>query len=109
MGPITQSPDCPVTRPSDSCAAYDDRAVLRSEAQAIAQRGLHLGSAALVGDDVEIARRIRVALIDRRREESARQGERRGDDAGRAARALRMANHRLHRRPGKPLGMSAEY
>ena len=41
-------------------AADDQRAVLRSEAEAVAQRGFDLGRAPVVGDEVEIARRIAI-------------------------------------------------
>src|SRR5262249_38958156 len=57
----------------------DDRAVLGPEAGGVAERrlGLHLPPA--VGNDVEVARRIGLELIDGRGKDSARQRQRRGD------------------------------
>ena len=78
----------------------DDGAVLRSEAEAVAERGFDLRRPARVGDEVEIAGRIGIALVDRRRQHAAVQRQRGGDEAAGAARALRMADHRLGRRSG---------
>src|SRR2546427_7329360 len=88
-------------RRSDVHPSKDNRTVLRSEAEAIAQRGLDLDRTAAVGNEIEIARRVGVALVDRRREEPARHRQRGGDDACRPAGALRVPNHRLHRRSGQ--------
>src|SRR5256885_9434538 len=87
-------------RRSDVHPSKDNRTVLRSEAEAIAQRGLDLDRTAAVGNEIEIARRVGVALVDRRRKEPARHGQRRSDNACCPAGALRVANHRLHRRSG---------
>src|SRR5688572_29225003 len=85
-------------------ATEHDGAVLRAEAEAIAERRVDLDAAADVGDEVEIALRIGIAVIDRRRQEAVAQRQRRGDDAGGAARALRVADHRLGRRTGHAIG-----
>ena len=50
--------DYPITRLSNHALPIDQRAVLRSEAEAVAQRGLDAGGAPLIRDDVEIARGI---------------------------------------------------
>src|SRR2546427_1885440 len=106
---VNQLPDYPITQLSNSpYGSNDDRAVLRSKAETIAERRVDVAASALVGNEVEIAGRIGIALVDCRRQIAARQRERRGDHAGGAARALRMPDHRLHRRSRKPLGVIAE-
>src|SRR5436309_14466867 len=106
---MTQLPDYPITRlPDLLCSTNDDRAVLGAEPKTVAQRGLDLGGAALIRNDVEIARRIGIVLIDGRREESARQRQRGGPDTCGGARALGMADHRLHRRARQAVGVIAE-
>ena len=52
--------------------------------------------------------RVRRGLVDRRRQEPVVQRERRGDDAGGAAGALRMPDHRLGRRARHAIGAAAE-
>ena len=64
---------------------------------------------ALPRDEVHVARRIRVDQVGGRRQEPARQGQRGRDDAGRAAGALRMADHRLGRGARHALGQRAEH
>src|SRR5687768_6229198 len=76
-------------------SAQDERAVLRAEPKAIAQRRFGLRGAAGVRDEIEIAVGIRIALIDRRRQEVVRKRQRGGHHAGGAAGALRVADHRF--------------
>src|SRR5262245_8081023 len=90
---IAPAGPAPTTRTS-STGDYH-RAVLRPEPEAIAERGADAGQTALIGYVVEVARRIGIGLIDRRRQESARHRERRGHDARGAAGALRVSDHRL--------------
>ena len=59
-------------------------------------------------DEVHVAGRIRIGEVGRRRQEAARQRQRRGDDAGGAAGALRMADHRLGGRARHAFGVLAE-
>src|SRR5262249_60254371 len=91
-----------------SRAPNADGAVLGAEGETVAERRLDLGLAPAIGYHVEVARRIGLELIDGRRQESARERQRRGDDACRARRALRTPGHRCHRRPGAPPGRAAE-
>src|SRR6266540_4039454 len=103
------APAGPAPTMTTSHSANDQRAVLRAEAETVvAQRCLDFRRSSLVGNDVQIARRIGFALIDGRWQEATRDRERGGHDAGRAAGTLRMADHRLHRRPGEPVGLAPE-
>ena len=77
-------------------------------------RQLHSAASALRGPSeirnvVEVALGIGIDLIDRRRQEAAIDRQRRRHDARCAARALRMADHRLHRRSRHALGVIAEH
>src|SRR5262249_58711256 len=116
---VTRAPARASTRPATAPAGppptittsrspNDDGAVLGTEAETVAERRLDLGLAPAIGYHVEVAPPIRLALIDGRRQESARERQRRGDDACRARRALRTPGHRCHRRPGAPPGRAAE-
>src|SRR5687767_2423575 len=72
-----------------------ERAVLRPEAEAVTQRRLNLRFPADVGNEIQIATRVWVGLIDGWRQIAAIQRERSRHHTGGAARALRVANHRL--------------
>src|SRR5262249_1445526 len=71
----------------------DKSAVLRAKAEAIAQRSFERRGTAFIRHEVQIARRIRVALVDGRRQKAAPQGENRCNETRGAARALGMADH----------------
>src|SRR4051794_5918184 len=75
------------------CGPDDDGAVLGTEAEAVAERGFNTGGAAAVWDVIEIAARVWFELVNRRRQELALDGERRGDDSGGPAGTLRMPDH----------------
>ena len=84
-----------LSRPSEH-----QRAVLRSESEAVAQRGSMSRGAALLGmKSMSQSGSGSSRLIVGGRTPS-RMRQRRRHDAGRAARALRMADHRFGRRPG---------
>ena len=89
--------------PEDSALFFDPNPRQLHSAASTSRR------AAVVGDEVQVARRIRIVQVDRRRQEPARHRQRGGHDAGRAAGALRMADHRLDRRSGEPIGVRAEH
>src|SRR4051812_30598346 len=91
--PITQSPNHPITQlpnppipqsPNSPYCSNDDRAVLGSKPQAVAESRVDLGCASLVRDEIEIACRIGSAEVDGGRQEAAIDSERRRHDAGRA-------------------------
>src|SRR5437868_6563907 len=65
-------------------------------------------AAAVVGDIVEITLRIGIVEIDCWRKDVIPEGHQCGSDAGRAARSLRMADHRLRRGAGDLPGVRAE-
>src|SRR5204863_2358631 len=91
-----QSPHRQITRSPDS-PEYEC-AVLRSESEAVAERRIDLAAAAAVGNDVQIAVGIRLPMVDGRRQHAAGERERGSGNPRRAARALGVADHRLHRR-----------
>src|SRR5262249_28195752 len=103
-----QAPAGPPPTIRTSGSPNDDRAVLGSETEAVAERRLALRASAVVWNHVEVAGRTRLDLVDRRRQDPARQRQRRGYHAGRAGGALRMADHRFHGRSGEPIGVGAE-
>src|SRR2546428_13396229 len=71
---VNQLPDYPITRLSNSpYGSNDDRAVLRSKAETIAECRVDIAASALGGNEVEIAGRIGIALVDCRRQKAARQ------------------------------------
>ena len=61
-----------------------------------------------VRNEIHVARRIRIVEVDRRRQQAVRHRQRGRGHAGRAARALRMADHRLRRRSRHAIGVAAE-
>ncbi len=75
-----------------------ERAVLRAEPDAVAEGVLDGGRASLVRHVVEVAGRVGAIEVDRRRQEAVAHGEQRRRHPGRAAGALRMADHGLDRR-----------
>src|SRR5215472_5684466 len=101
-------PAGPAPTISTSGSPNDDDAVLRSEPEAVAHRRADVGPAPFVGNEIEIARRIGLAMVDGRRQKAARHRERARDDAGGAAGALRMTDHRLDRRPRDAIRVRAE-
>src|SRR5262249_11854117 len=98
----------PLATRSPSHASHHNGTVLRSEAETVAERGIDFGDAAGIRDEVEIARRVRRAEIDRGRQQPAIDRQSGGHDAGCAAGTLRVADHRLHRRSGDPIRMATE-
>src|SRR5687768_4530526 len=95
--------------PCSPYSAYHHGTVLRPESQTVAERRLDAGRAALIGDEIEVARRIRIAKVDGGRQEASIDGQRRRHETGRAAGALGMADHRLDRRSRNALGVPAEH
>src|SRR5687768_2236177 len=88
--------------------AKHERAVLRAEAETVTQRGLRLRFAADVGNEIQIATRIGIGLVDGWRQIPAVQRECCRHHAGGAARALWVANHRLRGRSGNAFRQRSE-
>src|SRR5918911_1471784 len=74
-----------------------ERRVLRAEGDAVAQRRVYAGLAALVGDIIKVTFGVGRFEVDGRRYKVITHRHQRSDDAGCARRALRVADHRLGR------------
>src|ERR1041384_2893138 len=81
----------------------DQRAVLRSKSNAVAERGAHVSYARFQGSVIQITIRIGIVEIYLRRHHARRQGAQRRALARSPTRALRMANLRFSR--GHPNAM----
>src|SRR5919206_4086834 len=77
---------------------HDQARVVPAEAERIREADADLGLARLVRDVVEIALRVRLVVVDRRRQHAALDGEDREDRLDRAGRAEAMAGCALRRR-----------
>ena len=90
-------------------APEHERAVLRSEAEAVAQRRIDLRRPGpTLGRKSRSQAGSGSVEVDRRRQEAAIERQGRRHDAGRAAGALRMSDHRLGRRAGSRSASGAE-
>src|SRR5689334_6064838 len=84
------------------------RAVLRTEADAVAERNPDTGFTRFIGNVVEITIRVRLVEVDRRWDLVGVHRATRGAQAGRATRALRMSDLRLGGRHGNARGLAVE-
>src|ERR1700738_3806020 len=98
----------PYANGRSSHASYHDRAVLRAKAQAVAQSRFDALAPARIGDEIEVAYRVSVPLIDCRGEKATLNRGGGGDDASGTARALRVPDHRFYRRARESISVAPE-
>src|SRR5687767_9948508 len=95
---------------SDSSNASQYKStILRAKAKAVAERGVDVGGAGCVGDEVHVAAGIWLVQIDRRRQDAAAHCQRGRSDACRTAGALGVTDHGLGRGAGYAIGVGAEH
>src|SRR5215212_1277839 len=98
----------PTTRTSVG-TAENQRRVLGSKAEAVAQRSVDVRLASVLRNEVHVACRIRIVEVDGWRQHPVPHRKNRRGHTGRAAGTLRMPDHRFDRRPRDAISVRTEH